>query len=85
MTTPVITSKNQSDGVKMDMTTPVITTKVYCDSSSLILLIISVTVFTYLFSYGFPTKLLQYILYLIYSLSSHYIYKVKDWFAVWIS
>jgi hypothetical protein len=28
MTTPVITSKNQSDGVKMDMTTPVITTKV---------------------------------------------------------
>lgn len=27
MTTPVITSKNQSDGVKMDMTTPVITTK----------------------------------------------------------
>ncbi|CAJ2632349.1 heme-binding-like protein At3g10130, chloroplastic [Trifolium pratense] len=27
MTTPVITSKNQSDGVKMDMTTPVLTTK----------------------------------------------------------
>lgn len=28
MTTPVFTSKNQSDGVKMDMTTPVLTTKV---------------------------------------------------------
>ncbi|XP_019432914.1 PREDICTED: heme-binding-like protein At3g10130, chloroplastic [Lupinus angustifolius] len=27
MTTPVFTSKNQSDGVKMDMTTPVLTTK----------------------------------------------------------
>lgn len=29
MTTPVFTSKNQSDGVKMDMTTPVLTTKVF--------------------------------------------------------
>jgi len=28
MNTPVFTSKNQSDGVKMDMTTPVLTTKV---------------------------------------------------------
>lgn len=28
MTTPVFTSKNKSDGVKMDMTTPVLTTKV---------------------------------------------------------
>lgn len=28
MTTPVYTSKNQSDGVKMDMTTPVYTAKV---------------------------------------------------------
>ncbi|KOM39050.1 hypothetical protein LR48_Vigan03g243200 [Vigna angularis] len=28
MTTPVFTSKNQSDGVKMDMTTPVLTTKI---------------------------------------------------------
>ncbi|XP_027349516.1 heme-binding-like protein At3g10130, chloroplastic [Abrus precatorius] len=27
MTTPVFTSKNQSDGIKMDMTTPVLTTK----------------------------------------------------------
>ncbi|CAK8568584.1 unnamed protein product [Lathyrus sativus] len=27
MTTPVFTSKNQSDGLKMDMTTPVLTTK----------------------------------------------------------
>jgi len=30
MTTPVFTSENQSDGVKMDMTTPVLTTKVLC-------------------------------------------------------
>lgn len=28
MTTPVLTTKNQSAGVKMDMTTPVLTTKV---------------------------------------------------------
>ncbi|KAK7378798.1 hypothetical protein VNO80_04246 [Phaseolus coccineus] len=28
MTTPVFTSKNQSDGIKMDMTTPVLTTKI---------------------------------------------------------
>ncbi|ESW34900.1 hypothetical protein PHAVU_001G190400 [Phaseolus vulgaris] len=28
MTTPVFTSKNQSEGVKMDMTTPVLTTKI---------------------------------------------------------
>lgn len=28
MTTPVFTTKKQSDGVKMDMTTPVLTTKV---------------------------------------------------------
>lgn len=66
MTTPVFTSKNQSDGVKMDMTTPVLTTKVLYDSFSWTLLNMSANVFTYLFSYKFASKLLQYILYLIY-------------------
>lgn len=71
MTTPVLTSKNPSDGVKMEMTTPVLTAKVWMFTLILWTImftliwwtisyspLITAFILTYLFWYSFLARLI---------------------------